>query len=330
MIEVVFSDSAAGCLSVAAGKNYIGGVSSAIIMSDETNSEIPNQDKIQEMIKESEEKERLSWEKAIPLDVERKDILCFSLALSIGSITEAEIGKQREETLQNLVSVYPDEEKQAAEEMQETARKNLDVLLIRAQKGEPIRVWSSDLPDEACGFCWLIDQLKPIGYNNLDITYVKLPDFHVMPDKTVVIYSGWSEVAPHQWGYLAKSGKKIPANYMHALSFRWQQLKRENASLRAVVNGQLVSVPDTFYDPFILRELEVQENEFMEAVLIGKVLGKYSLGIGDGLIALRIEQFIKEGKLEVITQAEPQDPSYHRMLRKCGLSFEEYKGDSIE
>lgn len=61
--------------------------------------------------------------------------------------------------------------------------------------------------------------------------------------------------------------------------------------------------PDTFYDAFILRELEAQEDEFMEAMLIGKVLGKYSLGISDGLIALRIEQFIKEGKLEVITNA---------------------------
>lgn len=111
-------------------------------------------------------------------------------------------------------------------------------------------------------------------------------------------------------------------NYMHALSFRWEQLKRENATLRAVVNRQLVSVPDTFYDAFILRELEAQEDEFMEAVLIGKVLGKYSLGISDGLIALRIEQFIKEGKLEVITHAKPQDPSYHRMLRKRCSNFE--------
>lgn len=242
-------------------------------------------------------------------------------------ITEAETGFYNERqkvkvSIQNLVSFYPDEEKEAAEEMQETARKNLDNLLIRAQEGEAIRVWSSDLPDEACGFCWLIDQLKPIGYNNLDITYVKLPDFHVMPDKTVVIYSGWGEVSPHQWGNLAKSGEKVPANYMHALSFRWEQLKRENATLRAVVNRQLVSVPDTFYDAFILRELEAQEDEFMEAMLIGKVLGKYSLGISNGLIALRIEQFIKEGKLEVITNAKPQDPSYHRMLRKCCSNFE--------
>ena len=33
MLEVIFSDSAAGCLKVASGKgNYVGGVSSAIIV----------------------------------------------------------------------------------------------------------------------------------------------------------------------------------------------------------------------------------------------------------------------------------------------------------
>ena len=69
-----------------------------------------------------------------------------------------------------------------------------------------------------------------------------------MPDGTVVLYSGWGEVAPHQWGHLASYGQKLPVNYMYALSFRWQQLKKENAPLRAVVNRQLVSVPETFYD----------------------------------------------------------------------------------
>lgn len=318
MIEVVFSESAAGCLSVAVGNGkYIGGVSSAISMNTEGSNEAPNQHEIEKMIRESEERERLNWKNALPLKIERKDILCFPLALSIGDITEDEIGKQREDTLQSLVSIYPDSEKEASQDMLETARKSLEKLLCRAENGEAIRVWTSDLPDEACGFCWLVDQLKPIGFENLDITYVELPDYHMMSDKTVAIYSGWGEVAPHQWGHLALLGKKLPVNYMHALSFRWQRLKQENASLRAVVNRQLVSVPDTFYDSFIFQELDAQEDEFMEAMLIGRVLGKYSLGIGDGLIAMRIEQFMKEGKLKAVTQAKPEDPVYHRMLCKC-------------
>lgn len=317
MIEILFSESAAASLSVAAcnGKN-IGGVSSAIIVGEDGESQASNQEEIQKMIREHEEKERINWEKAIPIEIDRKDILCFPVALSIGDITEQELGKQRNAALQKLMSIYPDDIKPAALEMIDTAKKSLKELFKRTEKGEAIRVWTSDIPDEACGFCWLIDQLKSIGFENLDITYVKLPDFHVMPDGTVVLYSGWGEVAPHQWGHLASYGQKLPVNYMYALSFRWQQLKKENAPLRAVVNRQLVSVPETFYDSFILRELEDQGDEFMEANLIGKVIGKYSLGISDSLIALRIDSFINDGMLKPITQAKPEDPYYHRMLRK--------------
>lgn len=317
MIEILFSESAAASLSVAAcNSKNIGGVSSAIIVGEDGENQASNQEEIQKMIRESEEKERRNWEKAIPLETNRKDILCFPLALSVGEITESGIGEQREAALKKLMSIYPNNIKPAALEMLDIAKKGLRELFDRTEKGELIRIWTSDTPDEACGFCWLIDQLKSIGFENLDITYVKLPDFHVMPDGTVVLYSGWGEVAPHQWGHLASYGKKLPVNYMHALSFRWQQLKKENAPLRAVVNRQLVSVPETFYDSFILRELEDQGDEFMEANLIGKVIGKYSLGISDSLIALRIDSFINDGMLKPITQAKPEDPSYHRMLRK--------------
>lgn len=317
MIEILFSESAAASLSVAAcnGKN-IGGVSSAIIVGEDGENQASNQEEIQKMIRDSEERERRNWEKAIPIEIERKDILCFPVALSVGEITELGIGEQRETILKKLMSIYPDDVKPAALDMIDTAKKSLKELFKRAEKGEAIRIWTSDTPNEACGFCWLIDKLKSIGFENLDITYVKLPDFHVMPDGTVVLYSGWGEVAPHQLGRLTSLGQKLPVNYMHALSFRWQQLKKENAPLRTVINRQLVSVSETFYDPFILRELEDQEDEFMEANLIGKVIGKYSLGISDSLIALRIDSFINDGMLKPITQAKPEDPYYHRMLRK--------------
>lgn len=321
MVEVVFNESAAGCLSVAVGKgNYVGGVSSAIVVNTDGNEQAPNQKELQKMLQESEEMELLYWEKAIPLNSQRKDILCFPLALSMGDITENEIGKQREAVLQRLVSIYPDEVNMAAYDMLTTAQKSLKELLSRAKKGESIRIWTSDDPNDACGFCWMMEQLKPIGFENLDITYVKLPDFHVMLDNTVVIYTGWGEAAPHQWGHLALLGKKVPVNYMYGLSFRWKRLKQENASLRAVVNHQLVSVPETFYDSFIFQELDAQEDEFLEAKLIGKVLGKYTLGIGDGFIAMRIEEFIKEGKLKAVTKAKPGEPSYHRILRKCNTT----------
>lgn len=136
MIEILFSESAAGCLSVAAcNGNYMGGVSSAIIVGEDGENQAPDQEEIPKMIQESEEKERMNWEKAIPLKIERKDILCFPVALSIGDIAEQGLGKQREAALQKLMSIYPDNVQPAAMDMLSTARKNLKELNCRAVSG---------------------------------------------------------------------------------------------------------------------------------------------------------------------------------------------------
>lgn len=64
-------------------------------------------------------------------------------------------------------------------------------------------------------------------------------------------------------------------------------LQKENAPLREVLNGLLVSAPENLYDSYILREIQVEGIEFKEGKVIANILGKYRLGISDGWIALR-------------------------------------------
>ena len=129
-MEVVFSESAAGCLSVATHKRELtDAVSSAIIVGVAGENQSQNQEKIQKIVKESEQKERINRESMIPLEIERNDIFCFPLSLSFGDITEQEIGDQREKALKCFVNFYPDDVKPAALEMLSTAKKNLKELL---------------------------------------------------------------------------------------------------------------------------------------------------------------------------------------------------------
>ena len=93
-------------------------------------------------------------------------------------------------------------------------------------------------------------------------------------------------------------------------------MQEENSPLRAMVNGQLLSVGADFYDGIILREIEKQPVEFHEGRLIGEILGRYQLGLGDSLIALRIEEFISRGMLTPATEPMEDRPIYHRYLRK--------------
>ena len=223
---------------------------------------------------------------------------------------------ERESALSSLLSILPDMASEIVTELLNTSRKNYATLLEKAQNGEPIRVWVGREPDDVCGLYWLLEQLRPIGFEKLDVTIVELPMWETRPDGCIVQYNGWGEVEPYHLGRMASLGKKLPTNYLRSLANRWRELQQENSPLRAVINGKLVSVSETLYDTFILRELDTLDDEFKESVLVGQVLGKNQLGIGDGWIALRVEQFIKEGLLVPITTPAPNAPIYHRMLKK--------------
>lgn len=52
------------------------------------------------------------------------------------------------------------------------------------------------------------------------------------------------------------------------------------------------------------------------AVVIGNVLGKYQLGIGDVWISNRIDKMIENGMLEIVQGAPKGEMIYRRILRK--------------
>lgn len=319
MLEVVFSDSAAGAIMMAIGHKHMVGGATAVIIANEDGKEDASvsQAEMEKFRREAEARERRGWENAIPFEGRREDIISLPLALSVGQISETGIGEEREKAISFLVSVYPDIASQAVKDLLDTARKGYAALLEQVQNGEPIRVWVSREPDAVCGLYWLMEQLRPLGLETLDVTLVELPAWEERPDGTIHQYTGWGEVEPYRFGEMAGLGKKLPLNLLRNLANRWRKLQKENATLRAVLNGQLVSVPESLYDFFILGELEQQEDTFKEAYLVGRVLGKYRLGIGDAWVALRIEQMIRDGLLIPMTTPEPGAPIYHRVLRKA-------------
>lgn len=279
MLEVVFSDGAAGGLAAAMSK-YRGGKGRPVLAGS------------------------------------REDICCFPLYLGFGEIDEAGIGRLRERAIAALMGAYPAEGAGAAQAFLQTARASLEKLLTRAKQGEPLRIWASGQPDDACGLCWLMAQLEAARLEELSATLVLLPNFCEMPGGRAVLHSGWGELSPQEWGQMAALGQKIPAALCQAMAACWQELRAQNAPLRAVISGRLISAPSEFYDFLILRELEAEPQEFLEARLIGRLLGKYPLGLGDAFFALRLEQFIQDGILQEVSSPAPGEPSYHRTLHR--------------
>ena len=319
MIEILFGDSACGSLKMAQhyGEGEFPGGAFGMIVSHHDGSE-PTEEEIQAARREYEEKERLAWANAMPMGGDPADVYGFSFELSIGDISEDIPGEKRQQVLEWLYSIYPDfdEEPAFTDELMQHGKDVLEEVCNRISSGEDVRIWYSNRPNELCGLYWFIAQINRLELQSGQVILVLLPDWEINEDGNIITHSGWGGVKPGDWHKYFYLQEAAPPAFLNMCVARWRHLQQENAPLRAVLNGRLVSMPETIYDEFIIREIEAEENEFQEVMVIGKVLGKYELGIGDAWIAHRIEKMISDGCLIPVTQAAPGSPIYHRRLKK--------------
>ena len=240
----------------------------------------------------------------------------FNMALSIGDISENWPGSKRLKALEHLYSIYPNiEGVEAATTLMQSAQETLKTVLDLAKKGEALRLWYSNQPDELCGMFWFMAQLDELDSFG-EIYLINLPELEADENGDIIQRCGWGDVSPGDWQKYVATQRLVPPSFCKSCADHWHMLQKENAPLRAVLNGQLVSAPEALYDDFIIREIAAEEETFQEAVIVGRVLGKYMLRISDAFIALRIEEMILAGALEAVTSAEKDSPIYHRKLKK--------------
>lgn len=231
----------------------------------------------------------------------KDDIVNIGNSLDIGDISGEFDSLDRQEVFKKIWGLHSSEDE--VKQFFNSQRKDLEKLLSAAKEGKVIRIWESNSPFSACGFAFVCHLLKDI---DCKIKVVSLPEYHKISSDTIVTYTSWSEIAPgefYKFLSLEKDFSEIEKT-MHA--YIWEELKEENASLRAVVNGKLISVPEGFYDHLVTKN--IPEGEFLMVHLIGQVLGKYQLGVGDSWFTLRINKMIEENKLEVVSKSKTSHP----------------------
>lgn len=237
------------------------------------------------------------------------EVVAIGFNLDVGDIAGAVDGEGRKaEFVRMLASVeFEEDEVNSFFEMQgEDVRR----MVESAKQGEGIRVWRSKTAFAACGFAFVCDVLREMA---CDLWVVDLPVVWENDEGEIERISSWGEMRPGQFYRFLPLMQKVSRAEKISESELWRKLQVENADLRAVVNGRLVSVEDDFYDRFIEREMP--EGEFLMARLIGTVLGKYALGISDGWVALRLRKMIAEGLLRVVDEGDLSHP-YGKLLEK--------------
>lgn len=176
----------------------------------------------------------------------------------------------------------------------------------------PIRIWYSACPYSICGFLHLCS-LLPEDYESAYA--IELPT-NSISENFVITRVSWNEVEPHEFINFLSLQRKLRSIEIQKFTADWNRLVKENSPLRAMVNGNITSVPVSFYD-FLIRKY-LGDEPIVEAELIGKILGENPLGVSDWFYASRIQHFIRIGLINIV---ENSKQTYRRKLR---LNFSRY------
>lgn len=289
MLEVVFSDSEKGTVKIA--KNYRedrGDASSWGIIGD------PSPEARQKPLQGK------------PLGGTAADVLGLNFSLDIGDISCDIAGPQRKEVLSKQFGQIGHGQMQA---YWQTCLEDLQRLKEGAGQGEKIRIWYSSAPYSICGFYFVQFLLKD---SDGEISAIKLPEYIQQEGSIFRQCNTWGEVEPGELHLFLPLEQKVTKAERCMLAQKWMALREENASLRAEVNGRLLSVPEDFYD--VLIRLCVPEGDFQTANLVGTILLQYPLGVNDWWYLGRIRKMIENGELKIIKD-HPEE--YRRILRKA-------------
>ena len=252
---------------------------------------------------------KAQWEaenrRAPPVGGDPGDVLCPSVGLDIGPISGPDVEKARFDLLTAwlggdfpLPDCDPDDYAQR-DMLWEQRQRDRERLLEGGKHGEAVRIWYSNAPYSLCGFYDVLWQLRDC---NCPVTALEMPRWMPWEDGTVQSCLNWGELSPGDWAAYLPLEREIPQNVRRAIAMEWSQLREENAPLRAVVNGRLHSVGEDFYDPFI--RAHIPDGTFRVAQLIGEVIGRHQLGIGDWWIAKRIQAMENRGELITVSKGD--------------------------
>lgn len=233
------------------------------------------------------------------------EVLPLWMALDTGDLSGPEARRAVYQDLYGYIAEVPEE----MERMNRTALARLD----RAEAAdEPVRLWlCPGDPAEMCNLLFLCDRYADAAPK---LSVVRIPD-RVVDEQagTVTTYRSTGEIPPEALISMVRYEQPLGDAERRAYTLEWRKLVQENAPLRVIVNGRLMSVPEDFYDHALRANLP--GGTFTAAWPIGRTLSQMS-GVGDRWLYVRLMAMVRAG--ELIEVAGPTDDyPYSGTFRKA-------------
>lgn len=295
MMELCFDPSTGGGLRAAqrcADRACIIATGGVVRIQREEMEETPQ---IKELRRKAEERFRRVTEarkNTVSLGGDPEDVLCLPLALSVGAIREP---LAEDASRQALLRRWIGDEALA----ERSWRRSLDAVkrLEGCGAGDRVRIWVDQTPDSLCGLLFAAGLLAETG---AEAGVVFLPPWRELPDGTLVQHMGWNGVAPEEFGCFLHLERPLTPHVLRMLAHQWRALRDENAPLRAMINGNVRSVGEDFYDGLIRKALPTGQKKV--AQVIGDIIGREHPGVSDSLLADRIRALLRQGEYRLVRE----------------------------
>ncbi|AMC93851.1 hypothetical protein AOC36_07590 [Erysipelothrix larvae] len=212
-----------------------------------------------------------------------ENIIGLGHFLDLGDISETFDSNQRLNSLKELFSIYSftDEDVEA---MFSDRIKGREKLFKHIRQHDLLQVWVDNTPETWCGLyhlCYVLqNQSYTLRVNRLE-TNVKYN----------VTYGSWREVNVESIDDMIGHTEILNESTKEVMAQQWETLAAENANLRVIINGMLMSVRDDFYD--FLIDKWTPEGPFAIAELIGRIIGNEMPGIRDVWLFHRIQHHLE-------------------------------------
>ena len=238
--------------------------------------------------------------------IDKKDqIISFWDMFSVGPVCRLDEEAGKEARLDWMKNVINDEYGEF-QEYKQSFQKTIDQILSITE-GLPITIWTADNAHEQTGLRFVVHLLRE---RNNDIILINTTKafrelFKKRNVQYTVLHSG--EISPEklQIIYDQGQGRVLTDHDKEDYENEWLSISNNRETLRIWRNGRIVSVPEDYYDPFIIQKAEKLHREqktkdFMKSArLIGEVLGHLDQYVGDEFLEYRLRKLIEKEVFDV-------------------------------
>ena len=181
-----------------------------------------------------------------------------------------------------------------AQKLQRADQDALSQLTAAIHANSALRLWWTDVPNDVIGLWWLA---ALCAKQKLAIQQVHVPTVFPHPTQSALYkITKLGELDPDWLDALVQTATTLTVRDLTAFSYGWQNLHSATNEVRILLNGELLSVPETYFDPLILAQVKTPPRTFPEHVkAIGRLLGEYQISLPDWWWHYRLQQLF-DGK----------------------------------